>query len=669
MFAIFLLISIGLLYINLAGLTVLLGRSMPFPIARATGVLLLAVVLFFIEHFIGLGQIHWFWPISTLLAGIVLFVERDTLKQKAFIQSELVFILAMLYALFWKGMVPDIYPSSERITDLYFMSNYFGGDTLPPPDRWYAGHKFDVYYAFQQYAASLLGRWFGWHIGVSYNIGFALLMALSLALAWDFVQRVVQQRFARWVLIAALAVGGTGVSPLISLVVDTAGNPPNSIINDQMWASARFIGNYDQRINTDFGAKLFPPPAKPTPEFEARELPMENFGYQFFLGDFHPPLGGFFLLFFMLALIAWREQVQAYSLTGKNRPQPGPVVPFLLALCGPAMLMTNTWVLPMQVVLLASWCAWCYWRERQLAWQALLAGGVVGLMLIYPFLSSFATHALQTPLRFTRFNDLTDPIRLFAVMWPLLALFGLSLVDKKQRPLALLFVVAFGAMLLLGEFTFIDDPSGGKYERTNTTMKWWGWMWSGALLTSGAMALASSHVWVRRVTLLVLCAPLYALVVTSQFWWHVPKGSAGRFDGTYWFSKERPVAAAINYLKDAPKGIVLENSLGDSFTNQTLFALYSNQTALLGWPHHVSLWHDGSPDIWLLNAQIKEFYKAGLPDPLAWLAQNNVRYVVWGHTERHSDKWQQVNDSISGRYDWFAFSNQPGDRIGIWVRR
>ena len=224
-------------------------------------------------------------------------------------------------------------------------------------------------------------------------------------------------------------------------------------------------------------------------------------------------------------------------------------------------------------------------------------------------------------------------------------------------------------MLLLGEFTFVDDPSGGKYERTNTTMKWWGWMWSGALLASGAMALASSRTWVRLAALVVLAAPLYALVVTTQYWWHVPKSSFGRLDGTYWFTKERTVAAAVNYLKDAPKGLVLENSLGDSFTNQTLYALFSNQASLLGWPHHVSLWHDAAPDIWILNSQIKQFYQGNAPDALGWLAQNKVQYVMWGHTERYSDKWQAIHESIAGRYDWVAFSNQPGDRVGVWVRR
>ncbi len=200
-------------------------------------------------------------------------------------------------------------------------------------------------------------------------------------------------------------------------------------------------------------------------------------------------------------------------------------------------------------------------------------------------------------------------------------------------------------------------------------MKWWGWMWSGAALTAGAMALASTRLWVRCAALLVLCAPAYAMVDTLQYWRSVSKVAAGRFDGSYWFTKVPAVGAAVNFLKDAPKGIVLENSLGEAFNNQTLYSLYSGQATLLGWPNHVSLWHNGAQEVWILNSQIKDFYKGRALDPLGWLAQNNVRYVVWGHTERYSDTWAAVHQSIAGRYDWFAFSNQPGDRVGVWVRR
>jgi hypothetical protein len=90
---------------------------------------------------------------------------------------------------------------------------------------------------------------------------------------------------------------------------------------------------------------------------------------------------------------------------------------------------------------------------------------------------------------------------------------------------------------------------------------------------------------------------------------------------------------------------------------------------VLGWPNHVSLWHNAAPDVWLLKQQMVDFYKGSLSDPLGFLLQNKVRYVVWGHNERIMPEWQKVHDSISGRYDWKPFLDTPQDRVGVWVLR
>ena len=667
MFAIFLLISIGLLYVNLAGLTMLAGRWLPYPIARASGILLLTLCLFFLEHFIGLGKINWLWPISTLAALWILYVHRSELQSREFQGSELVFFIALAYGLVWKFLIPDIYPSSERVTDLYFMANYFQGQTLPPLDNWYAGHHFDFYYAFQHYGAALLGRWFGWDLGVALNISFTLLMALGLSLAWDFTARFVASHISRAILILALALGGTGVSPLLDLLV--ADTPTASAANqslERMWASARFIGSYDSRINTDLGRDLMPP-VKAGSAFEPRELPLENFGYQYFLGDYHPPLGGFFLLFLMLALIGWGQQVKLQE--AKRLKPDDKLWQGLLTLCIPAMLVTNTWILPMQAVLVLSWLAWRWWRKESLQWAALFGGGILGFVLIYPFLTHFAAHALQTPIRWVNAIDHTDPVRFVVLMWPLLALFGLAAIDAKKRPLVLLFIVSFALMMFLGEFTWVDDPSVGRYERTNTTMKWWGWMWSGALLTSGAMVLSSSRILLRWSAMLVLCACSLYLIPTLRYWQHITPSTFGRLEGSTWFTKDAAVGATVSFLKDAPRGVVLENWLGDAYTNQTLFALYADQPSLMGWPSHVSLWHNAAPDVWIMRQEIIDFYKGSQPDPLGWLLQHNVRYVVWGHTERYAANWQQMHDTLAGRYDWQPFLNSTNDHVGVWVRR
>ncbi|MEN9867042.1 MAG: hypothetical protein RL748_2632, partial [Pseudomonadota bacterium] len=144
-----------------------------------------------------------------------------------------------------------------------------------------------------------------------------------------------------------------------------------------------------------------------------------------------------------------------------------------------------------------------------------------------------------------------------------------------------------------------------------------------------------------------------------------------RLEGHHWLSQDRSMAALINYLKAAPPGLVLENWQGDGYTPQTALALFGGKASLQGWPNHLNIWRNGAPDIWLLRQQIIDLYKGESPDALGWLLQHQVQYVVWAHGERNwgEGKWQRMQQALGGGYDWHAFSDQPGNRLGVWVRR
>ncbi len=357
---IYLAMTLLLLLLNLAGITLLVSRYVPpFAIARSVGILLFCLTLFFIEHFIGLGRLTWVWPLTSVISAIVIYRQRARLSQIGFYTAEVVFYLAFLYVFAWKFAFPSIYPSSERVTDLYFIANYLDGTTLPPLDHWYPPHVFNVYYAFQHYAAALMGRIFGFDPGTTYNIAFALLLALPATLVWELAGRYVQQNWAKGLLLVVLVSGGTGISPLIHLLQQPQANltadQMTNAASDTIVTSQRFIGLMEKGNNTSLAETLFPriePEKKSTPDFEPRELPMESYGYQIFLGDYHPPLGGFFLLLLALALMAAIE-ANAIDRIGQA----------LLAATLPVVMITNTWVLPLQGLLLIGWIGYRYWQK------------------------------------------------------------------------------------------------------------------------------------------------------------------------------------------------------------------------------------------------------------------------------------------------------------------
>jgi len=670
-----LLLTLLLLLLNLAGLTALLSRFISaFALARAAGILLFCLLFFFAEHFVGLGKLTWLWPLSSGAALFLLYRERQRLAEQSFWRAELVFVVALAYGLAWKWTFPVIFPTSERVTDLYFIGNYLPGSQLPPLDHWFPPNRFDFYYAFQHYAAALMGRIFGLGPGLTYNLAFALLMALPITLAWDFAARFLAHQWQRWLIIITFTLGGTGATPFVQLSYQAPANADSEamsqFVNDRMAASQRFIGLFDQRLNTELGQALFP--KAETPGWVPRELQSEDFGYQYFVSDYHPPLGGFFLLLLAIAAIGASEARRPQAAAGAaENAGDAFATQALLALTVPLMLATNTWTFPLQVALLFGWIAWRYLNHRPPLWKALLLGGFAGCLLLYPFLTGFAGKALATPIRWVTAEDHTPLRQFLALHWPLLLLGGLALWQKENRRLGLLFAAVFLGLLLISEFIYVDDPTTGAYERANTTMKWWGWIWSGAVVTLGVALLTSRRTWVRGLVVATcLVLNLYAFDV-ARYWIHSGKDDRGKLAAHGLYTRDVTVRDIFRYLEKAPYGIVLENSYGDAYTDSGIYAVFAAKPSLLGWPSHLLTWHGNVAQAWILQGQIRQFYAGTLPDAAALLSANQVDYIVWNYKdhEQQPAAWQLANASINQRYAWIEFQNNPDVHVGLWVRR
>jgi uncharacterized membrane protein len=664
------------MWMNLAALTAQVQRYLPdVHVARSSGVLVLVLVLFFIEHFVGLGRLHWLLPFTSFGAAFILWKQQGQLKERGFWRAEIVFTLAFLYAFGWRFLLPNIDATSERITDLYFISNYLPGTTLPPLDNWYPPHKFNFYYAFQHYAAALLGRFFGHDVGTAYNLAFALLMTLPITLVWSIGCQFIAHRWARLLLVAALVFGGTGFSPLLHLVFRGPEAPAEASESAlQMYRhaqsidafrhiimTARFIGDSDEKAHQDnsnkaMAAVIFPL-RKPSADFQLRVLPLENFGYQFFLGDYHPPLGSFFLLLLTLALITCIELGHASLLSEA-----------LLGLTAPVMLITNTWLFPLQCFLLCGWIVYRCWTKQapNLLW--LIGGGVIGGLLIYPFLTDFSSNALSTPIKLVTADDHTPIARFIALQWPILLLMGLSALENKRRKLSVALIFTFGIMLLLSECIYIDDPTGGKYIRTNTVMKWWGWIYVGSLASMGAICLGSSCPWIRWPAVLVMLLINVTAYDVGRYLIYTGKQDAGRIQGHYWATKNPVNRDMYNFLQQRPRGIVLENVPKDAYMESSTYAVFNNKPVLLGWPSHIKVWHGDFAQVWSTVQDIRAFYDGKLTNEVQWLLAKEVRYIVLSPKDDASH-FDMINSRIRSHYSWFGF-NRDGERpVGIWARR
>lgn len=707
MSGIYILFTMVFLWISIAGVTVLASRVIPaYPVARACGLVGLVLVLFFFEHFIGLGSLNWVFPVGLIGAGWVLWknraylspVELPIIKRfwrqpaptstftnelinghvsaRAFWTSELVFVLAFFYGLVWRLVFPTISPSSEQITDLFFISNYFPGSTLPPLDNWNPPHPFDYYYAFQHYAAALFGRIFNLNIGLCYSLSYALITALPISLAWYVSGYFMKLKVKRCLLVATLVIGGNGLSPLLQLAYHSPDRPSadtaaaaqthraaqEAHARESIIASARFIGDTrDSGLNvggnlTSVGPYLFPDTPPPASIGEKMVLPSENFGYQYFVGDYHPSLGGFFILLLAIALMVCIEQGIAVRMAQA-----------LLAACVPVLMITNTWVFPLLVVLISGWLVFRWYYGQAIDWRWFLTGGVAATFLIYPFLSGFGSRNLQASLAWVGMGEHTPPSRFLALHWPVLVLLLLGFFEPRFRKLSLVFSTVWLGLLLLSELIYIDDPTGGKYQRTNTTMKWWGWIQVGVLVTLGSLCLGSSVKIIRWTTVAVLLLVNLQVVELGRYWVYSGKHYVGRLEGHHWYTRDPAKRQAFEFLAAAPDGIVLENVRADAYSNTSIYGIFNGKPVLLGWPSHLNTWHGQVPRVWQMRDEIQAFYRGENDQALQWLLGHNVRYVVFTREDgmRH---FETIHQQIGSHFLWQEFSHSQAQKTGIWVR-
>ena len=100
---IYLALTLGLIWLNLAGLTLQTWRLLPcFHIARSCAVLCLVLVLFFVEHFHGFGRLAWLWPLTSVVSAYALWKNRESLGRWGFWRSEVLFASAFLYSFAWR---------------------------------------------------------------------------------------------------------------------------------------------------------------------------------------------------------------------------------------------------------------------------------------------------------------------------------------------------------------------------------------------------------------------------------------------------------------------------------------------------------------------------------------------------------------------------------------
>jgi hypothetical protein len=650
----FLLISLGLIWVNLVGLG-LIGNFLirDYAVSRTASVLGACLVFFFLEHFHGLGPSLWFLPVSTALSGWLLWSRRQAVWANRAVEFS--FLVGLLLCLSWRYTFPSIDLFEERFPDLVFIHDYYAGDTLPALDRWLPPFKADFYYSFQYYSAALLGRWFHLDRGVCYQFAYCVESGLIASCVFSAARRFCPWKPGGWAVTAALLVGGCGLALVIHLALNHYVEPLQMVrylgmrwpAEDRSWLGLRL----ERFMWHPGGAGV--------------ELPVEPLSYIISKGEFHPPLSGFLLLLFALLLMA--------SLEGEPAPRQRWGLHALLGATIPLSLIANTWTFPLQSVLVLGWFAYRWASGEKGPWVPGVVGAGSATALAYPFLTAFMRQsaAHTTQLKVTPSGDHATPLAWISVFWPLICLMVLALGNRERRGVCVFFIAVWAVLLAGTEIFYNHDVNSGSWVRFNSTLKWWGWIYAGGVLSLGALNLGARNRACRYGSLLVVLIPCVQAYDYAREFIETPKESVGQLEGTDWLTRDFTLRDMVSHLRALPDGICLDSGIGFGNSDATAIPILGNKQAYVGWPTQEVIWREDRAEIRFRLAEVAAFYDGTMEDPLDWLLANNVRYVLWlqKDNDHQNDRFRPLWKKIRSRYAWRHFAGTDEDwAVGFWER-
>ena len=664
-----LLFALTLLGVNLWGLMLIAGlywRNRWFAVAA--GPILAVTVIYAIECHHGLGpKLSVLGQFSTIVSvamiglsmvswepaklgprgASILRAWRDEFAPRRVAGCLGIGAGIFLYAMLWRFTAPDIDGSSEKIADFSYICSYYTGETIPVPDAWLHPYLSTQYYSFQHYGAALMGRVLGLQTGECYNIALCLLIALGGTAFAGAVCMVARKTWVRALIIFGFVFGGMGMTLLVHLT-------DNDVLP---WTSMRFIGSAPMD-KAPLGPWLKAYQAK----YEHLELPGEPYAYSIYLGDYHAPLSGYYLLGLcaMAMILASRTRQSRYA---------------VIAGCTLTWtLLANTWVLPLQAIGVLAWLAVNYADWRRLI-PAVAGGAAVVWLLAWVYLSVFTSSAAGygAALRLVPWSEHTPPLMLLLFMLPTIALIVLGLFSGSQlgRRLGVLWLT----FLLFSEYFYVDDIYSGMYDRFNTTLKWWPWVAAGALMTLGPLVLEQvRRRWVRIAGLLFCLYPCFYIFDLWRPFLGGPRSSIGKIEGTTYLTKEEFPRLMLGRLKVEKPGVVIERPDKEgAFTNSAVIPLFAGQRMWLGWYGHELLWREFREDLRRRHERLVSFYSGEMPDAGKWLMAQGIDYVTWYRPDDTPELWVKVNKSVSPEYIWcdiltYSSEHEDGRRVGLWKR-
>jgi YYY domain-containing protein len=329
--------------------------------------------------------------------------------------------------------------------------------------------------------------------------------------------------------------------------------------------------------------------------------------------------GPFFILLFAFLIFQWREVKTPANWKSA----------WLVAILGILALWIFSWILAITITLFRPEMLTQFLNDLGAADSATLIAGAFSRRTLY--LGGLATLLilLVPPVAFIS-GLKPDPHKEDAT---------------KPSPLPFIFLlVLFGTLLVIApEFIYLKDGFGN---RMNTVFKFYyqAWlMWSlaaafGAIILlrelRGVWRWVFAAVFVFVLGMAMVYAPLAFGTKTNHLKMLL---SDLTLDASEHLIRSSPDdAAAINWLKTAPLGVVAE-AVGGQYSEYARAATYSGQPNVIGWPGHEGQWRGGYTEVGSRPEDIRLLYESrNWDEAKSILDKYDITYVYVGNLERNT---------------------------------
>lgn len=606
-----------------------------FLFTKALG---MAVVTFFVYL---LGMLHilsftqttiWIVLLTLFLAGIPLYIrkkEPHTWRHAVTLAAEELFFFAALLGWTWvKAHEPSLH-NLEKFMDFGFTKSILDSRYFPPPDMWYAGFPINYYY-FGHTVMAVLTRLSGIDLTYSFNLMLATLFALCFTMSFS-IGRELTKKITGAVLTAFLV---TLAGNMQTIYAFTQGYTGDAV--KPFWELFWPIKNLWQSLPTGMNTYWYANATRFIP-YTIHEFP----SYSFVVSDVHGHVLSipFVLLAIALLITIWREKKIHYF--------------FLLFygfLCG-VLLMTNALDGPIYfgLLVIVLWLTKATWEKKaQRIGSVLLAAIITSLPFLFhfkSFVNGLAVNCPPSPLTDSKIGPLLfegvekcqhSPLWMMWLLWGFFIYCGIWLFTSKvKQPLLKIFFLFSVALIIFPEFFYFKDIYPMHF-RSNTMFK----LGYQAFIMFSIMSAYTIVTLSRKKLFVLLLIPQLILVsiypifsVRSYF------NSLREYQGIYgltWLEIQYPDNwKAIQWLNRQPKGVVIVEADGDSYTDASQFSAFTGLPTIVGWPVHEWLWRGSYDVVSPRREEVRQIYEStDTQTTRAILEKYDVTYIIVGFLER-----------------------------------